>query len=250
MQQKISFAKNVSGSFDYQQANASSGSGFSVWGGTLGWLGRGGIRVNLAYQTRTGAAGGSTLMAGFAGPLSQNISLLGSLNHAYGASASAINDRVSMAYRSNESDRLVSLFGWQRTNGITATATNDVLSFEEFFRPWNGFEAAGRYAYKVDGDAYYRAHTALASLRLRQNIGRRADIGVEGRTMFVPGVAQSRASDFAAESGYQVGSSMRAAVGYTFRGTVDPTLTGQGTHRGTYVTLTALVDRLFGWGKK
>ena len=68
--------------------------------------------------------------------------------------------------------------------------------------------------------------------------------------MFVPGVERSRATDFAAETGYQLGTSTRAAVGYTFRGTVDPTLTAQNTHRGFYATLTTVVDRLFGWGKK
>jgi len=251
IQQKIALAKNFSGSFDYQQANASGGgSGFTVWGGTLGWLGSTGMRVSLAYQTRNGAAGGSTLSAGFAGPLSENLSVVGSLNHAYGVSANAVNDRVSLAYRSNESDRLVSLFGWQRTNGITASATNDVLSFEEFYRPWTGLEVAGPYAFKVDGDSYYRAHTALTGLRVRQNIGRRVDLGIEGRTMFVPGVERSRATDFAAETGYQIGTSTRAAIGYTFRGTIDPTLTGQNTHRGFYATLTTVVDRLFGWGKK
>lgn len=251
VQQKFVLSKALGGTFDFQQANASGGaSGFTVWGGTLGWLGASGMRVNLAYQTRNGSAGGSTLSAGFAGPLSENLSVLGSLNHAYGASANAVNDRVSFAYRSNESDRLVSLLGWQRTNGITASAKDDVLSFEEFYRPWSGFEAAGRYAFKVDGDPFYRAHTKLLGMRLRQNVGRRLDVGIEGREMFVPGADRSNQTDFAAETGYQIGNSTRAAVGYTFRGTVDPTLTGQNAHRGVYMTLTTVVDRLFGWGKK
>jgi hypothetical protein len=33
------------------------------------------------------------------------------------------------------------------------------------------------------------------------------------------------------------------------RGTADPSLSTTPAHRGAYVTVTSVVDRLFGWGK-
>ncbi|MGZ3499640.1 MAG: hypothetical protein ACXVAK_19110, partial [Vulcanimicrobiaceae bacterium] len=63
----------------------------------------------------------------------------------------------------------------------------------------------------------------------------------------IPG---ARATDFAVEAGYQLGSSARIAAGYNFSGSVDPTLTGHPQRKGLYVTFATLVDRIFGWGAR
>ena len=136
----------------------------------------------------------------------------------------------------------------EKRNLPEAGTRSDVASFEEFWRPAASIEVAGRAAYKLDGDGTYAAHTSLFGLRVRKNVGKRFDLGAEVRALALPGVANSASSDFAAEAGYRIGDGTRAAAGYTFHGSVDPSLTGQPTHRGLYFTLTTLVDRLFGWG--
>jgi len=258
VQEKFKIGKNVGGNFFLQSANASGAgaTGFTVWGATVNYAAPNGLRAALAYQTRGGGtAGGSTLSAGFAGPIDPNLSIVGTINHAYAPASAAVNDQVSLAYRSAYDDRWVSLFGWQRTSGSSAfggtgSSDSDVVSFEELFRPWDGLEVAGRFAYKLDGDSTYLAHTSLAGLRVRQRLGRRFDAGAEVRELNAANIPGARAVDFAAEAGYQIGEGARAAVGYNFSGAIDPTLTGAPTHRGIYFTFTTLVDRIFGWGKQ
>jgi len=255
VQEKFKLGRNLGGNFFVQNANASGAgvSGFTVWGATLNYAASNGLRAALAYQTRSGDTGGSTFSAGFAGPINPNASIVGSLSHAYSGDSASVNDQVSLAYRPATDDRLISLFGWQRTSG-TATLSSgtgtDVVSFEELYRPWDGLEVAGRFAFKLDGDSFYKAHTSLAGVRVRQNVGRRFDVGAEVRELNAANIPGARATDFAVESGYQIGGGSRVAVGYDFSGSVDPTLTGAPTRRGFYVTFTTLVDRIFGWGKQ
>jgi len=255
VQEKFRIGKNLGGNLFVQSANASGASaeGFTVWGATLNYASPNGLRAALAYQTRTGSNGGSTLSAGFAGPINPNASIVGSLNHAYAGNAASVNDQVSLAYRPAADDRLISLFGWQRSSGtasLTAGAGTDVVSFEELFRPWDGFEVAGRFAYKLDGDSFYKAHTSLAGVRVRQNLGRRFDVGAEVRQLNAANIPGARSTDLAIESGYQIGGGSRIAAGYNFSGSADPSLTGTPVRRGFYVTFTTLVDRIFGWGKQ
>ncbi len=260
VQEKFRIGKTLGGNLFVQSANARGvgAQGFTVWGATLNYAATNGLRAALAYQTRTGASGGSTLSAGFAGPINDNMAIVGSLNHAYSSGVTGttgINDQVSVAFRPSQDDRSISLLGWTRTSGSsnfggTGDDDTDVISFDQLYRPWYGLEIAGRFAYKLDGDAVYLAHTSLASLRVRQNIGRRFDIGAEVREQNAANIAGARATDFAAEAGVQIGGGARAAVGYNFSGSVDPTLTGQPERKGLYVTFTTLVDRIFGWGKQ
>ncbi|MDQ2872113.1 MAG: hypothetical protein M3R35_03175 [Candidatus Eremiobacteraeota bacterium] len=252
VQQKFRFSKLLGGNLLLQQANASGvgASGFTVYGGSLAYTDTKDFRAAIAYQTRSGVGGGSTLSGGFAGHLGQNFSMLGSIAQASGSGSRATDDRISIAYRPAQNERLVSLLGYQRLSGTSLLLADrtDVLSFEELYRPWSGFELAGRAATKLDGDGYYAAHTALFGLRARQNVGPRFDVGAEFRTLAAPNVPGARASDFAAEAGYAVGGSTRVAAGYNFSGSVDPTLTGHPQRRGFYLTLTSMVDRIFGWG--
>ncbi len=254
VQEKFRIGKNLGGNLFVQSANArgADATGFSVWGATLNYSSPNGLRAALAYQTRSGSTGGSTFSAGFAGPINPNLSIVGALSHAYSGGSASVNDQVSLAYRPATDDRLISLFGWQRSSG-TATLVSgsgtDVVSFEELFRPWDGFEVAGRFAYKLDGDSFYKAHTSLSGVRVRQNVGKRFDVGAELRRLSATNIPGAQSTDLAVEGGYQIGGGSRIAAGYNFSGSVDPTLTGAPTRRGFYVTFTTLVDRIFGWGK-
>jgi len=251
--QSFKFNPKFGGNLFVQAANAQGGaqSGFSVFGLTLGYANGQKMRTTFSYQDRSGGGGGSTASLGVAGHLNPEISLVGTLQRAYGNGQSAINDQVSLAYRPVDSDRWTALFNYTRSNGsdTTVSGIGSVLTFEELFRPWNGFELTGKYAYKLDGDANYLAHTSLIGLRAKQNIGPRFDVAAEVREVSVPSISLSHSTDFAAEAGYQLGNSARVAAGYNFSGSADPSLLGHPQRKGFYVTLTTLVDRIFGWGK-
>ncbi len=208
------------------------------------------MRSSISYQDRTGANGGSTLSAAIAGHLSSSVSAVGSIQRAYGNGIAAINDRLSVAVRPQNNDRLISLFDYSRTNGVLeAGESANVASFEELYRPTEGLEFAGRFAYKFDGAGSYAARTTLWSERVRKNIGALDDIGAEVRTVNVPGATGARQTQVAVEAGRTLGRTARVALGYNISGSVDPTLLGTPQRHGFYVTLTSLVDRIFGWGK-
>ncbi len=251
--EKFKIGHDLGGNFFVQSAAAvgRNAQGFSVWGGVLDYANAGTLRASLGYQTRSGFAGGSTLSGGIAGHISPNVSIVGTIAHAYSPGNVAINDRLSLAYRPARNDRFISLFDYRRTtgNGYAFGSLGDVASLEEIFRPGGGFELAGRAAYKLDGGGYYVARTAMLSLRARQNLGPRFDVGAALRQIFVPQVSGGRTSDLAVEVGYQLGNSARLAVGYNLSTAADPTLTGAPQRKGLYVTLTTLIDRIFGWGK-
>ncbi len=253
VQERFKLSKNLGGNFMVQSANAigSGAQGFTTWGSALSYNNAQTVRATMAYQARSGFAGGSTLSSGIAGHLSPNVSVLAIVQRAYSPSALSIDDKGTLAYRPATNDRFISLFTYERSNGgFSAAGTANVVSFEELFRPIPTLEIAGRYAFKLDGDGYYQSHTSLWSLRARKNIGTRFDLGAETRVMAVPAVSGARSVDFATEAGYAAGSTARLAFGYNFSGSADPTLTGHPQRRGLYVTVTTLVDRLFGWGKQ
>jgi hypothetical protein len=102
----------------------------------------------------------------------------------------------------------------------------------------------------VDGDSYYAAHSSLLGLRVDQRIGSRLDVGAEARRAAIQGIDGATSTAFAVEGGVRVGDNTRLGVGYNFRGTADPSLATTPARKGVYVTVTSVVDRLFGWGKR
>ena len=65
----------------------------------------------------------------------------------------------------------------------------------------------------------------------------------------VVGIEGADATAVAVEAGVRLGDSARVGVGYNVRGSADPSLAAAPVRRGFFVTLTSVVDRLFGWGK-
>ena len=254
VQQKFAFGKNFAGNLSFQSADSvgEGGQGFTVYGATLAYANGEKMRASLSYQTRAGGGGGSTLGAAFAGHLFPGLALVGTLQRAYGNGLRAIDDRVSLAYRPVNSDRFTSLLDYQRANGSDATdgtGVGSVVSFQEIYHPWYGMEFAGMLAYKLDGDSEYLAHSAAYGARVRKNVGTRFDVGAAVQYVTLPSIASAKSTNFAAELGYQIGDSARVAVGYNFSGGADPQLIGHPQRKGIYVTMTTLVDRIFGWGK-
>lgn len=251
--ERLRLGKSVTGNVQIQAANAvgTGASGFTLFSGALSYAPAANtFRTSVSYQDRTGTSGGSTLSAAIAGHISPNLAAVGSLQHAYGNGIDAVNDRLSLAYRPLSNDRFVSLLGYTRTNGASLQGdSSNVASFEELFRPVERFELSGRVAYKLDGGGIYAARTTLWALRARQTIGAGNDIGAEVRTIAVPSAAGARETQIAVEAGKALGRTARVAVGYNISGSVDPTLVGQPQRHGLYVTITSLIDRVFGWGK-
>lgn len=252
--EKLKLGKDLGANFFIQtaQGQGKGAQGFSVWGGNLGFSNQHSLNATIAYQTRSGSYGGSSANAGIAGKLSPDVSIIGTIARAYSQASLAVNDNISMAYRSLTNDRFESLLGYTRTTGNSGidTSVANVVSFEELYRPREQFQLASRVAYKLDGGGGYTARTMLVSVRARQRVGKLFDVGAEVRHVNVPSIASASATDFSTELGYQVGNSARMAVGYTFSGSVDPTLVGHPQRKGLYLTFSSLVDRIFGWGKK
>ncbi|MDQ2681606.1 MAG: hypothetical protein M3Y21_11420, partial [Candidatus Eremiobacteraeota bacterium] len=126
---------------------------------------------------------------------------------------------------------------------------DDVISAEELWRPTEDDEIAGRFAYKLSGDSFYAARSSMLSLRVQHRFRSGFDIGGAVRAFNVPAVPKARTTAAAVEIGRTLGNSARAAVGYNISGSIDPTLTGTPSRKGLYVSVTTLVDRIFGWGK-
>jgi len=230
---------------------ASSGA-FNVYGLNLAYADKNGrLRANGAYQLRTGDGGGSTLRFGAAGALSPAFSLFGTVDTGHVNGISSGDAKIGLAYRPIGNDRGVSLLDYERTDdGSTSLPLiSDILSLEQLYRPTTRLEIAGRLAYKLDGDAYYPAHSQLLSLRAVQRIGSHFDLGAEGSVLGVRGAAGASTSAFAFESGYRLGDQIRLAVGYNLSGAPDPALASAPSRRGIYFTMTSLIDRIFGWGK-
>jgi len=145
----------------------------------------------------------------------------------------------------------VTIAGFEAQDGnVSALGEHtQLLSLEELYRPDRMLEIAGRYAYKLDGDSYYPAHSSLFGLRLTQRIGHRFDVAGETRYLAAHDIAGASTTALALEAGYRVGGEMRIAAGYNFEGSPDPSLALAPTRRGVYATATSVIDRIFGWGK-
>jgi hypothetical protein len=254
VRERLRLSTNLKGDAFFQTSQAdgaaASGGEFSVYGMSLAY-GGGSFHASGAFQNRVGFSPGFDLQLGAGGALSPDLSLLGHLDDAVTAGFENVDARLGLAWRPQRDDRGASLLELERQTGNLTDGVEraDTLSFDEAYRPTSRLEVDGRLAYKLDGDAYYAAHSELVGLRVAQRIGSRNDIAVETRTLRVPGIAGATQTGFALESGVRIADALRFAAGYNFSGAADPSLFAAPTRRGAYVTLTSVVDHVFGWGR-
>jgi len=215
-----------------------------AYGAPAGWL-----KATSSLQDRTGEGGGATWSLGAAGKLDDQLALLESYEGSRALGSNTSDARVALAWRPSTSDRGAVFAGYERAAGNAAVAGDQsgVLSVDGVFRPAGGLEFTGRYARKIDGDSSYAVGTSLLGVGVRQRIGRGFDVGLETREVLAPAAGGGLHST-AAELGTMLGGTLRAAVGYNFGATADPTLAAAPTKRGVYVTLTTVIDRILGWG--
>ncbi|HEY0798314.1 MAG TPA: hypothetical protein VGD50_04140, partial [Candidatus Baltobacteraceae bacterium] len=252
VQEKLPINKFLHGDATLQHAVGigQGSSGFNVYGLDLAYNTTR-MRASGSYQLRTGDSGGATLALGATGALSPDFSLFASVNDSNAGGIADDESRVGVAYRPSNNDRAATLLQYDSavSNSSALGSRADTLSLDEIVRPSNSLEVAGRYAYKLSGDSYYPAQSELFGLRATQRVGPRADIGAEVRYLDVRNIPNASATGFAVETGMRLGDGMRLALGYNFSGSPDPQLAAAPTRRGVYVTLTSVIDRIFGWGR-
>ena len=251
--EKFALGKNLGGDATIQHAASvgANGGAFYSYGISLAYAIANRFRATTNYQLRTGNSPGYTLNVGAAGALSENVSAVVTSTNSSTTGFRNVDDRVSIAYRPAQNDRSVTILGFEVKDGNVSAlgAHTQLLSLEELYRPDRLLEIAGRYAYKLDGDVYYPAHSSLFDIRGTQRIGHRFDLAAEARFLSAHGIAGASTTGFAIEAGYRLGAEMRLAAGYNFSGSPDPSLAVAPTRRGVYATVTSVIDRVFGWGK-
>ncbi len=226
--------------------------GFDLYGASLSYADPANkFRASASAQLRTGTGAGVSISLAATGALSPDISAFASINDARAAGADQADERIGLAWRPSRSDAGVTLLQFERTDGTAVIDNTEggVLSLEQVLRAGARTELVARYAYKVDGDGFYAARSSLAGLRIDQKVGSRLDVGAEVRRAQVRGIDGADATALAVEAGVRLGDSMRVGAGYNFRATADPSLATTPTRRGIYLTVTTVVDRLFGWGR-
>lgn len=252
VRQRFVLGKNVKGDLTFQHANSlgANASGFVLYGAQVAY-GVARFHSSVDAQIRTGNSAGFSLNAGAAGALSRDVSLFGVANTSSVGGYRIVDDRISLAVRPAESERFESLFGYEAKNGDIATvgAHTQLLSFEELVRPIPAIEIAGRFALKLDGDAFYTAGTSLVGLRVDGRVTRHFDLATELRQLGVRDEPGASTRAFALEAGERLGDSFRIAAGYNFSGSPDPALASAPTRKGFYASATTIIDRIFGWGK-
>ncbi len=257
VKQTLKFSHFLTGDAFVQTGNGSGGDGtgqdlggFGVYGADLAYANGDRMHATASAQVRTGFGAGSTLNVGAAGALSTEISLLANVNATDVAGYAANQDNVGLAWRPSNDRRGAGLLAYERTSGdaYSSSASTNVVSYDQLYRPTQRLDLVGRVAYELDGDTYYEPHTLLYALRATQRLGARFDIGSEFQWIGTSNLGAYNRTGFAIETGYRLANSLRLAGGYNFEGSVDPSLAASPTRRGFYVTATTVIDRIFGWG--
>jgi hypothetical protein len=256
VREALALSKQLKGTAYLQTSSGSSSiagapaAGFTAYGLDLAYT-TGRFHATTSLQERAGSLGGTTLALSAAGALSPDVSLVGDLRSARTAGFDDTQARVGLAWRPHDNDRGAALVELERRNGTSVAGGDhvDTLSAEAAWRATSRLELDGRVAMKLDGDGVYAAHSYLAGLRAVQRIGSRFDVGAEMRVLGAPGTTVPRTGQFAVESGWRLGDSMRLAVGYNLTGSADPSLAQLPSRKGAYVTLTTVISRVFGWGR-
>jgi hypothetical protein len=255
VRERISLGRTKGDAF-YQHATAAgttNGGGFDLYGVSLSYADPANkFRASGSTQLRTGSGSGVSISLAAAGALGPDFSLFASVNDARAPGSNQSDERVGLAWRPSRNDNGVTLLEYDRRDGTGALTNTQsgVVSLEQVLRVRTRTELVGRYAYKLDGDSYYAAHSSLLGLRLDQKIGARFDVGAEARQASIRGIDGASTTAFALEGGVRLGDNTRVGAGFNLRGSADPSLATGPTKRGFYMTVTSVVDRLFGWGKR
>ena len=208
--------------FQHATATGQNAGGFDLYGLTLSYADpENRFRASGSTQMRTGDGRGRVDQLG--GERLDLARLLGVRQHQRRARRRfrQTDERVGLAWRPSRSDTGVTLLQYQRTDGnagLTNTQSG-VLSLEQVLRVRNRTELVGRYAYKIDGDSYYAAHSSLARAAGRSAIGSRLDVGRRGAAARSCAASTARTRRRSRSRAACASATTRAlGVGYNMRG--------------------------------
>jgi hypothetical protein len=229
-----------------------SQTGFNLYGTTLNYADKAKLLTATASgQLRTGDQSGYSLMLAAIGAISPELSLYANIDDARSTTGFQADERLGLAWRPSRNDRGAALLQYDVNDGSSTLAPSEsgVLSLEYLYRITHDTEVVGRYAYKLQGDSTYEAHSSLAALGLVQKIGSHFDVGAEARRSEVAGIVGSEAFGIAVEGGLRLTDRTRFALGYNASGSGDAALTGAPVRRGFYMTITSALDHILNWGR-
>jgi len=253
IKQRVIATSTLRGDVTLQHALATGDGtgGFDVYGLSLAYDRGSPFRATTSYQLRTGETPGATFALGAAGYLGSGVSLISSVDDVRSVGIATEDERVGIAYRPQDDDRSSALFGYDHLEGVgdVQGEETDVVSADAVHRMTPKLEATVRFAYELDGDQYYPAHTSAAGLRLVQRVGPRLDVATDVRLSATSDVPGSSTAGYAAEIGYRIADAFRVAAGYDFTKTPDLSLAAAPHPRGFYLTATSVVTSLFGFGR-
>jgi hypothetical protein len=253
IKQRVIATSTLRGDVTLQHALAAGDGtgGFDVYGLSLAYDRGSPFRATTSYQLRTGETPGATFALGAAGYLGSGVSLISSVDDVRSVGIATEDERVGIAYRPQDDDRSSALFGYDHLEGVgdVQGEETDVVSADAVHRMTPKLEATVRFAYEIDGDQYYPAHTSAAGLRLVQRVGPRLDLATDVRLSATSDVPGSATAGYAAEIGYRIADAFRVAAGYDFTKTPDLSLAAAPHPRGFYLTATSVVTSLFGFGR-
>ena len=265
VKERFTLTPYFSGDLSFRHANSLGGIGlgFDDYGVNLTTTDKARVRGSVSLQDRTGNGSGFTGRFGVAGALSRDWSLLTDYDTSYVSGLDYSQGRIGVAFRPALSDRSATLLeydvqagtlvqdgiGLQPTGFTNVSQSASIIQLAETWQIGSRSEVDARYANKLDGVGYLPAHSDLFGARLDQRIGPRFDLGGEFAFLRSALASDINNTTFALEAGYRLGGSTRLAGGYNFTGSPDPTLSNSSTHQGLYVTITSVVDRVFGWGR-
>jgi uncharacterized repeat protein (TIGR01451 family) len=251
--------------------NAKSGYDNLTFGAT--WQPRTNFVANSRYQFRDRDGGGHLFAAGFAGKPFTNITALGHIQFARGASfdqptnnardltqtqrTSGLYGSFGIAVRPVKSDRVAAFFNYQYrslTQGAGALQTRDragIFSADAFYQARSKVALFGKFAVKSadtqrPGLAAAPTLTYLLQARTEYLLAPRWDVALETRYLAQPATHTSRAG-LAAELGLWVTPDVRFGGGYNFNRALEQPgrdVLG-GDRRGFYFSITTKLERVF-----
>lgn len=230
------------------------------------------FKTSARVEHRSGSSGSNTLFnAAATGKLSPALTVLARYQQANYANQTLIgfsdtkNLKLGLAYRDPAQDKFNALLRYEyRENpdsnpntllfGTGSGSSAHLFAVEGIYTPNYRWEFYGKLAMRsttsyLAKDLVGTNTLTLGQLRAAYKLGYQWDIAMEGRWI---GQSNSSFNEFGylLELGYYMTPNLRLAAGYSFGGATDIDFNGTRSRGGPYLSITAKLDDLFGFGKQ
>ena len=230
------------------------------------------FKTSARIEHRSGIGRSNTLFSAAAtGKLTPALSLLGRYQQANYSNQTIVgfddtkNLKLGLAYRDPNNDKLNLLLRYEyRENpdsnpntllfGTGSGSTAHLLALETIYAPSYRWEFYGKLGIRsstsyLASDLVGTNTLTLGQLRASYRLGYRWDIAAEGRWV---GQSNSNFNEFGTllELGYYMTPNLRLATGFSFGQATDIDFNGTRSRGGPYISISAKLDDLFGFGKQ